>query len=238
MPLAYLARLREGTYRLFSQMFLYPDRERLTAVGAVATGLWQEREALARFAFFRQWSEVVDSLKNLGQRGLPGIETAYVSLFAANAEGIPCPPYESVYREPAGRPTGWLLAQVESEYATAGFALSPTLGELPDHVAVEMEFMALLCDREAQAWEERIPTQGIQAVRRQRAFLESHLAVWFPEFARQIMPVDSGGAYAAVAEGAQAFISHDRDLQGALLETLSASNRGITKVRGPSDGSG
>lgn len=238
IPLAHLARLREGTYRLFSQMFLYPDEERRTAVGEAADELWRKREALARFAFFTQWSRALRSLKNIGRRGLSDIQTAYVSMFATNAAGIPCPPYESVYREPEGRPTGWLLAHVESEYAAAGFALSPTLGELPDHVAVEMEFMALLCGREAQAWEKRIPSQGGQAVRRQKAFLDSHLALWFPEFARQVMDVDSGGAYAVVGEGAQAFITHDRDLLGALRETLPAGYRKRNDMQSPSNGSG
>lgn len=231
MPLTHLARLREGTYRLFSQAFLYPDEERLTALGAAANELWKERAALPQFAFFGQWSEALRSLLDLGQRGLSGIQTAYVSMFAANSAGIPCLPYESVYREPAGQPTGWLLAQVESEYTAAGFALSPAIGELPDHVAVEMEFMALLCGREARAWEERIPTQGIRTVRRQKNFLDSHLSVWFPKFARLVAATDSGGAFAVVGEGAQAFIGHDRDLLGALLETLPAGDRGHTKVR-------
>lgn len=230
MSLAHLARLREETYRLFSQMFLYPDEERLTAVGEAADELWRKREALARFAFFRQWSEVLRSLKDIGQRSLPDMQTAYVSMFTTNAAGIPCPPYESVYREPEGQPTGWLQALVESEYAAGGFALSPALGELPDHVAVEMEFMALLCSREAQAWEERNPTRGIRALRKQKAFLDSHLALWFPEFARQVAAADSGGAYAAVGQGAQAFISHDTDLLGALLETLPVGDQGVTEA--------
>lgn len=238
MSLAHLARFREATYRLFSHVFLYPDEARRTAVGAAADELWEERAALARFAFFRQWSAAIRFLNDLGGRGLSDIQTVYVSMFAANSAGIPCPPYESVYREPAGRPTGWLLAQVEGEYAAAGFALSPTLGELPDHVAVEMEFMALLCGREAQAWEERMPSQGIQAVRRQKAFLDSHLALWFPEFARQVAAADSGGAYAVVGEGAAAFISYDGDLLDALLETLPARYRKRNDVQSPSNGSG
>lgn len=230
MPLAHLARLREATYRLFSQTFLYPDGERRAAVGAAAGELWEQRAALARFAFFKQWNEALRFLKNLDQRDLSDVQTAYVSLFAANPAGIPCPPYESVYREPAGRPTGWLLAEVESEYAAAGFALSPALGELPDHVSVEMEFMALLGGREAQAWEERNPTRAVRALRKQKAFLDRHLALWFPEFVRHVAAVDGGGVYAAVGQAAQAFVGHDRDLLETLIETFPAGDRGVTEA--------
>jgi TorA maturation chaperone TorD len=143
-------------------------------------------------------------------------------MVVVNSRGVPCPPYESVYREQAGGGSGWLLAQVEREYEAAGLAPSPDLGELPDHVAVEIEFMAVLSGWEAQAWEEENLAQGIDALRRQKAFLDSHLALWFPTFARQVMATDSGGTYAPVCEGAQAFMGYDSDMLGALLERTPA----------------
>jgi TorA maturation chaperone TorD len=230
MPLAHLARLREATYRLFSQTFLYPDEDRVRSTVALASRLAEEKTDWTRFAFFAAWSRLLSSLKDFDPKDAREIEGDFVSLFVANSAGVPCPPCESVYREPAGRPSGWLLAEVESEYAAAGFALSPTLGELPDHVAVEMEFMALLCGREAQAWEERNPTRGIRALRKQKAFLDRHLALWFPEFVRQVTAVDGGGTYAAVGEAAQAFVCHDRDLLETLLEALPAGGRGVTEA--------
>ncbi len=225
MLLAHLSRPREATYRLLSQTFLRPDEERARAVAEAARALRQEgATSLARFAFFGEWSRLLRFLEDFVERRIEDIQREYVSLFVANSRGLPCPPYESVYREPAGRPTGWLLAQVEGEYAAAGLAPSPDLGELPDHVAVEMEFMAVLCGRETQAWEERNLAQGVDALRRQAAFLDRHLALWLPAFARELVAADSGGAYAVVAEAAEALISYDRDLLGMLLETLLADD--------------
>ena len=237
MPLAHLTRFREGTYRLLSQTFLYPDEQRMRAVAATARELRREgATSLARFAFFGEWSRLLRFLGDFIERRIEDIQREHVSLFVVNAQGVPCPPYESVYRERAGRPTGWLLAQVEREYAAAGLAPSPDLGELPDHVAIEMEFMAVLCGREAQAWEERDLTQGVVALRRQKAFVGSHLAVWVPEFARQVTETDSGGVYAVVGEGAAAFISYDGDLLEALLETLPADDPQAAEVQCPSHG--
>ncbi len=233
-----LARFREATYRLLSQSFLYPDQERLRSVAAAAGQLLEAGEALARFAFFEKWYELLRFLNNLDRQPAEAIQGEYVPLFAANPRGVPCPPYESVYREPMGRPTGWLLAQVEGEYAAAGLAPSPDLAELPDHVAVEMEFMAVLCGREAEAWEEGEPVRGIEALRAQKAFTNSHLTLWFPEFAQQVTAADEGGAYPVICEGAQTFFAYDRDLLEALLEAVPFDDHLSSGNRSASNGSG
>lgn len=232
LPLAHLAQFREVTYRLFSQMFLYPDEERLQAVAEVTAELQGKGAALAQFAFFGRWRRLMDILHDLGQRGLGDLPSRYVSLFVVNSEGVPCPPYESVYRQAAGLSPGWLLAQVEREYEAAGLTLTPALGELPDHVAVELEFMASLCSHEGQGWEERSLAQGVWALQRQKAFLEGHLAQWFPEFAQRVSAADRGGIFAAVATGAQSFIYHDQDLVGLLLEDV-AGEGGVLGQQAP-----
>jgi TorA maturation chaperone TorD len=233
MPLAHLARFREATYRLLSQTFLYPDEECLREAAAAASELRREGVALARFAFFDRWSELLRFVEGLSQRETAKIQQEFVPLFLVNPQGVPCPPYESVYRDPTGWPTGWLLAEVEREYAAAGLAPSPDLGELPDHVAVELEFIAVLCGREAQAWEEESLSLGIGALRRQKAFLDSHLALWLPGFARQVTAAVGGGVYAVISQGAEVFVSHDRDLIGTLAETLPAGCPGLAEVQAP-----
>ena len=46
--------------------------------------------------------------------------------------------------------------------------------------------MSLLCDREATAWERKRPNNGVDALKRQVAFLEGHLNRWFPALARAV----------------------------------------------------
>ena len=220
MSLARLARLREATYRILSQSFLFPGEEHLRGLAAAARDLRASGGPLIRFAFFEQWSRLLGLLEECDRAGGQRFQEQYISLFAASSEGVPCPPYESAYRDPARRAAGWLLAEVEREYAAAGLALAPGSGELPDLVSVEMEFVAVLCGREAQAWEREDRRQAVDLLGRQQSFLDSHLARWLPDFGERVRAADSDGMYAALCEGAQVFIGYDVDLLGVLLETF------------------
>ncbi len=225
MPLARLARVRETSYRLVSQAFLYPEESRLQGVELLADELGREKTSLARFSFFGEWTRLLRSIKSLASEKRQAIQNEFVSLFSASAGDVPCPPYESVYREPYGRPTGWILAEIEGDYATVGLAPSPSLKEFPDHVSLQTEFLALLCSRETQAWGDQDLERGIKILRKEKAFLERHLGLWFPQFARRIRVADRTGIYAAIGAGAERLISHDKDLLSELITMLSEDSR-------------
>jgi TorA maturation chaperone TorD len=213
-----LARFREATYQLVSQTFLYPKEERLEAVAAVADELWKASDALAPLAFYVRWRELLGVLRQVDQQDARAIQGRYVSLFAANSTGVPCQPYESAYREASGEGTGWVLAQLEGTYAAAGVSVAGTTGEMPDHVSVEMEYLAFLCGQEAEAWEQERVNEASAALGKQKRFLGRHLSVWFPLFARRVAAADSDGVFRTISEGAQAFMGHDVDLIDALLQ--------------------
>ncbi len=221
MPLARLAQVRETSYRLVSQAFLYPDDSRLQGLDLLTDEMGREETSLARFSFFGEWIRLLRSIKSLASKERQAIQNEFVSLFSASAGDVPCPPYESVYREPDGRPTGWILAEIEGNYATVGLALSPSFKEFPDHVSLQSEFLALLCERESQAWGDQDLKRGIRILRKEKTFLERHLALWFPQFARRIRIADRSGVYAAIGAGAERFISHDKDLLAELITMLS-----------------
>lgn len=222
LHLADLARFRQAAYRLFSTMLLYPDEERLKTVAAVAGELREYADTLAAFSFFLEWRELLDTLRGLADLKPERVQEEYVHVFIANPDYTPCLPYESAYLGSRGATTGWTAVELERKYAAAGLSLSPTLKEAPDHAAVELEFMSLLCDQEACAWEGRRLADGIEALKRQVAFLEQHLSRWFPAFARGITRRDSSEIYAAATRTAEAFISHDRDLLQALVKRFGS----------------
>ncbi len=64
----------------------------------------------------------------------------------------------------------------------AGFALAPGHRNLPDHVSVELEFMARMAAREAEALEAGDAATARQFRNIQRDFLENHLGRWLPRF--------------------------------------------------------
>ncbi len=225
LSLAELARLRQAAYRLFGALFLYPDESRLTALVVAAGALQEAGESLAIFPFFGSWQRLLTALTLTPGRGrghaplTVDVQQEYVHLFLVNPDGPLCPPYESFYLDPDREAAGWIPAQLEREYATAGLMLSPRLKEQPDHAAVELEFMAYLCDQEAQAWEEEVLEGAFQVLERQRAFLTGHLGRWFPAFTRRLTLVAEESLYGVTAAAAHAFVHHDRDLVALLLES-------------------
>ncbi len=223
LSLADLATLRERTYRLVSQALLYPDEERLSLLGAAAGELQRDGAALARFAFFVEWSQLLRVASELAERPTDHAQGEYVSLFTVGAPVVPCPLFESAYHEGDVAPAGWVRAELDRSYARAGLELSSDIADPVDHVALELEFMALLAGREAQAWEQRsaagdAATTTAWLLEQQRNFLDEHLCVWFPALTARLAAEDESSEYAALSRLANAFLIHDRDLLSALLE--------------------
>jgi len=224
MPTLELAGFREAAYRLFSQAFLYPAEERLAALATATEELNQDDNVLAQFAFFADWRRVLARVRDVGGAPRLDLEEQHVALFGASKAGTLCPPYESAFLSPTGQPDALLMARIEAAYSEIGLLPSPKLGELPDHVAIELEFMAMLCGQEAAAWEDDDVAGAIKAMRKARRFLDGHLSVWLPGFARQLAAADKDGFYRAVSKGAAAFALYDRDLLIVFLEGLSRIN--------------
>jgi putative dimethyl sulfoxide reductase chaperone len=217
MPLALLAQSREETYRLLSQSLLYPEEGRIGDVIQAAGDLWKERRELSRFTYFSQLVAVLGAFRDIERPAISELQASYVSMFATNTAGIPCPPYESAYLTPPGKASGWMLAQIERDYAALGFRFPSGAAELPDHIAIELEFMALLCGQEADAWEAQALSRARRALEEQRTFLDKHPRRWLPEFARQVKAFGRSELYARVTATAEAITCHDVRFVSALL---------------------
>jgi len=220
VPLAHLARFRQGAYRFFSALLLYPEVARFKAGLEAALELDLEARHQAGFAFFNRWQPLLTALVAVGVQDLHRMQQEYNEVFVAEPGGIPCHPSESIYLEQQEHTTGRIVAQLEQEYAAAGLSLSPDLGMMPDHAAVELEFMSFLCSQEAEAWDKKRVKDGILTLYRQAAFLDRHLARWIFNWARQITLAKGQGICSVSAETVQAFISHDQDLIRTLLHRL------------------
>jgi TorA maturation chaperone TorD len=220
MELEELARLRQGCYGFFGALFLYPDAERQANLFVAARELQVVSDSLAAFAFFGPWQQLLTTLDELTESETEEMETVYTRLFLSNAGGTVCQASESGYLDPRGQAAGWIVAQLEHAYAAAGLRLASTAQELPDHAAVELEFMAFLCDQEAQAWEAAALAVGLQMLERQGAFLKQHLGRWFPTCARQLAGTEGAGIYAVIAEAAHTFIDHDQELATLLWQHM------------------
>lgn len=121
---------------------------------------------------------------------LQDLKVEYTRLFVGPGPAVAAP-YESVYLDGTakGQPgtvMGESTLAVQREYDREGLQLSPDHRDLPDHVAVELEFLYYLCNAEAEAWRRGDPDEARRLRNRQREFLGRHLSRWLPELADRV----------------------------------------------------
>jgi TorA maturation chaperone TorD len=100
-----------------------------------------------------------------------------------------CPPYETEYHPPAQAfLRSQQMADIAGFYRAFGLTTPSAAPERPDHLVLELEFMAVLLTkmRLAQERAETSPEAREQTeicARAQRGFLRDHLCWWVPAFA-------------------------------------------------------
>lgn len=103
-------------------------------------------------------------------RSHPELVNAYFCLFQGPGRSI-VQPYESVHVE--GKLMGATTDQLLQRYAEAGIQVKTATEQFPDHISVEMAFMAYLAGQE-----EEHSSRSIVWRARQRRFLDEHLNRW------------------------------------------------------------
>ena len=97
------------------------------------------------------------------------------------------PPYESVQASgDEGELNGDITQAVRRFYVSAGLLFDDEYRELPDHLSVELAFMAELAEREAAARKEGDIASAKRRVREQCAFLKKHLGRWATVFGQLV----------------------------------------------------
>jgi len=118
-------------FKYFSLLLSYPDENFFEDLKKVEELL--EREGALLHSFSEEFKRY----------DLTELKQEYTRLFISSFPTLPCPPYESYYRE--GLLLGKTSLEVSDFYQNHGFQFSLE-GEAPDHVAAELEFLALTED--------------------------------------------------------------------------------------------
>ena len=208
---AQYAHLRQAIYKLLGGLLLYPDEARLTRLLAGAAELQQVAPLWREAAFAAPLERMLAVLADSDRMPHRQLEEEYLRLFQVKPAA---PPYESFYLDPEGQARAWIASQLEQAYREAGLTLSQDLNDMPDHVAVELEFMSFLCGAEAAGRENGSDEDSDRAHQRQRAFLGTHLGRWFPRFAQRTARAEPRDPYGIVCQSAYGFLYHDLEFLG------------------------
>jgi TorA maturation chaperone TorD len=151
--------------RMLSRLFAYPEEIPAAAdVAQIGAGWGEDR----------------------GNGTLQALQAEYVRLFINALPEVPCPPYGSVYLE--GTLMGESTVRLRNLYARYGCETD----EMADHLAVELEFLALLATMKAAG-----------PVQEDYRFVLEHLHSWTPSFLTRVDENDRHGFYRAVSRYAQ-----------------------------------
>ena len=188
--------------------------------------LFREAPTSALLQQLREHRVLANAAEAQGSDHVEAIAVEYARLFAVPGEHA-VQPYESAYCDtltidtstacssyfaaeppPTGL-TGFLYGPsavaVRNAYRRAGFELAPAAHELPDHLAIELEFMGRLL--------ERGECEGA------KVFFSEHLGRWVFRCLEEIKQKTGGGFYLGVAEALAAAL---RDEARYLTEDVSA----------------
>jgi TorA maturation chaperone TorD len=215
-----LAAIRAILYRLAAVAFLYPEPARWTWLCQVGEACRRSGPRLALFPFFSWWSRLLPLLRPGTAARLAALQEEHVRLFHVGSAPSCCQPYESWYLASDSVRENGLILQLQQTYRRAGLTLAPSFGERPDHVSVELEFMAHLCFAETAAWQNGEFATLQRCLEREGTFLTLHLGRWIGALARDISAQSAEPLYCRLAEAVTALVVHDRDLTWAVWRAV------------------
>jgi TorA maturation chaperone TorD len=207
---------RECLYRFLAAAFNDPGSEPWSLVASAHS------QALAASAadLLREAAPTAGQTLGLGELAADNLRLeSLLEELAAPVEGLraeydrvfglvparECPPYETEYHASGDASyRAQQLADVAGFYRAFGLQPSRARPERPDHLAVELEFMAVLLMKKRLALAAPADSgmaEGAEVcAEAERSFFRDHLAWWIPAFATGLCRKAGGGLYAALAQ--------------------------------------
>ena len=203
---------REALYRLLARLYRIevddPLLRQLAEMGFPAE--CDEPELAEGYRMLSDW------LRNSGSDPLTDLAVDYARIFlgAGVYEGVVASPYESVYTSKERLIMQEARDQVCAVYNAKGLCLTESTEIPEDHIALELEFMAHLCQETMQAGDD--PALVSSLLREQKEFLERHIGKWAPAFCADIEKCASTDFYKAVGKITRGFLK----MEYAILDEL------------------
>jgi TorA maturation chaperone TorD len=160
----------------------------------------------------RGWTALVRRLGSLDDDDVDRMRAQYTGLFLSGSRDLTVQPFESSYARVSEYDIATVSAAVGTRYRRAGIQLA-SKGELPDHLAVELEFCAYLCHQEGDA---HTDADAAHWRAERRSFLLDHVVRWLPDFAGKLARVMPDSFYAEAAQVVRAVTADDLVIIDAL----------------------
>ncbi len=214
-------------YRLLSRGFSLevdePFIEWLLKLQGLVSGLSKDSDSEEFKKGAKLLSEFVgrvkgDFAKNKGEF-LQNLAAEYASLFL-NVGPKPVHLAESVYLGKNHLLYEEPYFDVVRIYQIYGFKKRGSFREPEDHISVELEFMAHLCDLAVLSIEQGKEDYAKGYLKNQKEFLETHVCRWVPELAKKVQWASKNDFYLAMASLLAGFVSTDRFMVVRLAKEL------------------
>jgi TorA maturation chaperone TorD len=101
--------------------------------------------------------------------------------------------------------------EVIKMYHEKGLSIDEDFKELPDHIAVELEFMNYLIYRAMGNCMESKLQNAMEGIRNQEIFLNKYLGAWVRDFSKAIIENSDNPFYINLAKCTEVFIKTDMD---------------------------
>ena len=177
-------------------------------------------QATGNAAVDEGYHQLYDYLKRAWDDSVTELAVDYVSTFIGHGvNGYSAAyPFESVYTSPKRLTMQDARDEVLMLYRAAGLEKLESEKEAEDHIAYELEFMAILTSRTIEVLRKGDEELAVSYLLQQRNFLEDHLLRWYPMMADDIAKFAKTSFYRGVGLITLGFLNSDAEFLNDLLE--------------------
>lgn len=196
--LAELTAQRSAVYRLLARLYrVEVDEEFLTELKAM-----RFPAATGNTAVDAGYRAIATYLSGADAHTITDLAVDYVRAFIGHGVDAysAAYPFESVHTSPKRLMMQEARDEVLAVYRSEGLDKLPSWKESEDHIALELEFMAVLGDRIVAAAEASDEAEVERLLSTQRNFLEDHLASWAPLMTADLRRFAQCGLYQGLAQ--------------------------------------
>jgi TorA maturation chaperone TorD len=147
--------------------------------------------------------------RDVSDRDLEQLQGDHFQLFVGS--GMPAaPPWASFYRTEERLMVSSHTLQVRALYDRFGLVSERKEQEPEDHVGLEFEFMAFLCDRYRECVGKGAHREAAATLTAQKGFLDDHLLPWIPKFCEKVARSAWTEFFRGFGDLTAGFVSWDR----------------------------